>query len=241
MSNFERYKRNIILSQVSEAGQKKLARSKVLICGAGGLGSGVIANLSALGVGYLGIVDNDKVELSNLNRQFIHKFSNIGKNKTESAKEWISEFNPDIDTKLYSLRLDESNYKDVVESFDIIVDCFDSYKSKFLLNDIAIDTGKILVHGGVGGFGGQVSVVEPFKTPCLRCVFSDVDYDSEIEKGIVSPVVSVIASIQAMEVLKIILSEGETLKGKLLVYDALRSSFRTIALCKNSQCLVCSV
>ena len=127
----ERYNRNILISQVGEEGQKKLARAKILVCGAGGLGSTVLANLASVGIGtigHIGIIDNDVLELSNLNRQYIHKLEDIGKVKVESAKKWIQEFNPEINVNTYQTRLDENNYQDIVKNYDLIIDCFDSFK-----------------------------------------------------------------------------------------------------------------
>ena len=139
----ERYNRNILIEQVGEEGQKKLFQAKVLVCGAGGLGSTVLANLASMGlgtIGQIGIIDNDVLELSNLNRQYIHKVDNIGNVKVESAKQWLHEFNPEITVKAYQLRLDEHNYQAIVEDYDLIVDCFDSFNSKFLLNKISVST-----------------------------------------------------------------------------------------------------
>lgn len=234
----ERYSRNILVPQIGEEGQKKLSQAKVLVCGAGGLGSTVLANLSSVGIGTIGIIDNDVLELSNLNRQYIHKFDNLGKIKVESAKQWIGEFNPEIKTNIYPIRLDENNYNDIVKDYDFIIDCFDSFKSKFLLNKIAVKTGKTLIHGGVTEFFGQVTVIVPEKTACLNCILPEED--GYIIKGVLSPAVTTIASIQAMEVVKLILNIGESLENKLLSYDGLKMRFKTINLAKNPNCTLCS-
>ncbi|HNW25576.1 MAG TPA: HesA/MoeB/ThiF family protein [Candidatus Gastranaerophilaceae bacterium] len=234
----QRYNRNIIIEKVGLEGQNKLLQSKVLICGAGGLGSTVIANLASLGIGKIGIVDNDFLELSNLNRQYIHKFNNLGGIKVESAKKWINEFNPEIEVKTYPIRLDENNYNDIVSEYNLIIDCFDSFQSKFLLNKIAVKTGKILIHGGVSEFYGQATTIVPQKTACLNCILPQED--SFVTKGVLSPTVSLIASIQAMEAVKIILNLGENLENKLLSYDGLNMKFRTINLSKNPDCKICS-
>ncbi len=238
MTNFERYNRNILIEKVSEEGQKKLFESKVLVAGAGGLGSTVLANLSSLGVGTIGVVDNDVLELSNLNRQYIHKFANISKVKVESAKEWINEFNPDINVKTYQLRLDETNYQEIVQGYDLIIDCFDSYKSKFLLNKIAVLTGKTLIHGGVTEFFGQVTTIIPGETACLSCILPESD--NYLPKGVLSPAVTTIASIQSMEALKFILKTGDPLKNRLLSYDGLNMHFKTVNISKNPNCSLCS-
>jgi len=234
----ERYNRNILVPQVGEEGQKKLSQAKVLVCGAGGLGSTVLANLASVGIGTIGVVDNDVLELSNLNRQYIHKFENIGKIKVESAKKWINEFNPETVVNTYPIRLDENNYSEIVKDYDFIMDCFDSFKSKFLLNKIAVQTGKTLIHGGVSEFYGQVTVIIPQKTACLNCFLSEPDVN--VVKGVLSPAVTTIASIEAMEAVKLILNTGESLENKLLCYDGQKMQFKTINLVKNPNCSLCS-
>lgn len=227
----QRYSRNILL--IKDAGQTKLLKSKVLICGCGGLGSTVIMNLAGSGVGTIGLIDDDVVEVSNLNRQFIHK--NIGEDKVTSAKKRILEYNPEITVNTYKIRLDQNNYQSIVKDYDIIIDCFDSYKSKILLNDIAVETGKTLIHGGVTEYFGQVTVIKP-STPCLRCIFPDIDLGKEVPKGILSPVVSTVASIQSMEAVKQILDTGEPLEGLLLTYNALTNDFKKLKITKNTAC-----
>lgn len=234
----ERYNRNILVSQIGEEGQKKLSQTKILVCGAGGLGSTVLANLASVGIGTIGIVDNDTLELSNLNRQYIHKFENLGKVKVESAKRWINEFNPQINVQTYQTRLNEENYTDIVSNYDFIMDCFDSFKSKFLLNKIAVTTGKTLIHGGVTEFYGQVSVIIPGKTACLNCILPEED--QYFVKGVLSPAVTTIASIEAMEAVKHILNIGESLENKLLSYNGLTMQFKTINIAKNPHCKLCS-
>ena len=227
----QRYSRNILL--IGNQGQTKLLKSKVLICGCGGLGSTVIMNLAGSGVGTIGLIDDDVVEVSNLNRQFIHK--NIGEDKVTSAKKRILEYNPEITVNTYKIRLDQNNYQSIVKDYDIIIDCFDSYKSKILLNDIAVETGKTLIHGGVTEYFGQVTVIKP-STPCLRCIFPDIDLGKEVPKGILSPVVSTVASIQSMEAVKQILNTGEPLEGLLLTYNALTNDFKKLKITKNTAC-----
>lgn len=234
----ERYNRNVLIEQINEEGQKKLSLSKILVCGAGGLGSTVLTNLASVGIGTLGIVDNDVLELSNLNRQYIHKIDSLGKAKVNSAKKWISEFNPDINVNTYQVRLNEENYSDIVEGYDFIMDCFDSFKSKFLLNKIAVKTRKTLIHGGVTEFFGQVSVIVPGKTACLNCILPEED--SYIVKGVLSPAVTTIASLEAMEAVKYILGIGENLQNKLLSYNGLIMQVKTINIEKNPNCQLCS-
>lgn len=234
----ERYDRNIRISQIGEEGQKKLSQAKILVCGAGGLGSTVLANLASVGVGTIGIVDNDVLELSNLNRQYIHKLEGLGKVKVDSAKKWINEFNPQINIQTYQTRLSEENYSDIVGNYDFIMDCFDSFKSKFLLNKIAVTTGKTLIHGGVTEFYGQVSVIVPGKTACLNCILPEED--QYVVKGVLSPAVTTIASIESLEAVKHILNIGELLKNKLLSYNGLTMQFKTINIAKNPHCKLCS-
>lgn len=235
--NDERYNRNMLIPQISEEGQAKLKQAKILVCGAGGLGSTVLANLASVGIGTIGIVDNDVLELSNLNRQYIHKIDALGKVKVESAKRWINEFNPEISVNTYQIRLDETNYLDIVKDYDFIMDCFDSFKSKFLLNKIAVQTGKSLIHGGVTEFFGQVTKIVPGKTACLNCILSEED--AYIVKGVLSPAVTTIASIEAMEAVKHILNLGESLENRLLSYNGLTMQFKTINIAQNSTCKLC--
>lgn len=239
MSDFERYNRNVLIEKIGEEGQKALLASKILVAGAGGLGSTVLANLASVGIGNIGIIDNDILELSNLNRQYIHKFENIGSAKVNSAAEWIKSFNPEINVRTYQVRLDKDNHKEIIHDYDLIIDCFDSYRSKFLLNEIAIKNNKILVHGGVTEFFGQVTVIFPRKTPCLRCILPDADTNTYIVKGVLSPAVSTIASIEAFEAVKIILGIGEPLQGQILTFDGLRQEYRKFKILKNHNCPLC--
>lgn len=232
----ERYNRNIIIDEIGFEGQQKLLQSKILISGCGGLGSTVISTLTSLGIGNLGLVDNDVLELSNLNRQFIHKYENMGRPKVDSAKEWINCYNPDINVEVYRLRLDEENYKDIFNSYEVVIDCFDSYKSKFLLNKACVKSNKTLIHGGVTEFYGQVMVIKPGVTACLNCFLEESEFGL---KGVVSPAVSTIGSIQAMEALKIILGIGSPLVNKLLSYNGLEQEFKKISLMRNPQCQIC--
>lgn len=230
----QRYNRNILL--IGDTGQKKLLNSRVLVCGCGGLGSTVIMNLAGLGIGTIGLVDDDVVEITNFNRQFIHK--NIGEDKVISAKNRILEYNPEVSVNTYKIRLDDNNYENVIKDYDFIIDCFDSYESKFLLNDIGVKTGKTLIHGGITEFFGQVTVIKP-STPCLRCIFSDIDTKKDYPKGVLSPAVSTIASIEAMEAAKQILNIGEPLENILLTYNGLKNEYKKLKITKNTNC-ICS-
>ncbi len=229
-----RYIRNIIVPEIGQAGQEKLAAARVLVCGAGGLGSTVIANLASLGVGTIGIIDNDNVELSNLNRQYIHK--DIGKLKTDSAAEFVTAFNPDVEVKTYPVRFTADTNPDFIAEYDFLIDCFDSFESKFLLNEIALATGKTLIHGGVAEFSGQVLVIIPGKTACLRCILPE-PAAGEKTKGVVSPAATTIASLQSMEALKLIL--GRPVTKKLLCYDGLENALKQLTPERNLRCPKC--
>lgn len=236
----DRYNRNILIPQISEEGQIKLLASRVLIAGAGGLGSTVIANLASVGIGNIGIIDNDILELTNLNRQYIHKLENIGKSKVNSAKDWIKSYNPEINVETYNLRLDETNAKEIIQNYDIVLDCFDSYKSKFLLNKICVENNITLIHGGVTEFYGQVLTIIPQKSACLNCIIPDHDENAYIVKGVISPAVSTIASIQSMEAIKKIIGIGSPLANILLTYNGLTQEFKKVSVNKNDNCPLCS-
>lgn len=236
----QRYTRNIEQGGITKEAQEKLFNSRVLVMGAGGLGSGVIMNLAALGVGQIKIVDGDVLEESNFNRQIIHKYKNIGRAKVMSAKDWISEFNPDIKVEIEKIRLHDLNYFNVIEGYDVIVDCFDSYESKYMLNEIALRHKKILVHGGIQGFCGQVTTIVPNKTGCLSCVVQKPKLFKPEVFASLSPVVNTISSIQALEVLKVITGIGAPLLNRLLVFDGLRGEFKTLNYKKNIACEQCS-
>ena len=235
-----RYKKNFDQDGITQEAQEKLFNSRVLVMGAGGLGSGVIVNLAAMGVGQIKIIDDDIVEESNLNRQFIHKYKNIGRAKVISAKDWVQEFNSDVKVELDKIRLNELNYFNVIQGFDIIVDCFDSCESKYMLNEIALRHNKILIHGGVQGFRGQITTIVPSKTGCLSCVMQKPRLFKEENYASISPVVNVISSLQAQEVLKVVTGIGEPLMNKIMIFDGLKSEFKILNYARNIACEVCS-
>lgn len=241
MQKLLRYERNIEKEGITKEAQEKLINSRVLVMGAGGLGSGVIMNLAALGVGQIKIIDGDIIEESNFNRQLIHKYKNIGRAKVISAKDWIQEFNPEIKVELDKIRVNELNYFNIIQNYDIIIDCFDSYEAKYMLNEIALRHRKILIHGGIQGFRGQVTTIVPSKTGCLACVMQKPKVFREEIFASLSPVVNTIASLQALEALKVITGVGDALLNKFLVFDALKSEFRVLNFSKNTACEVCSV
>ena len=240
MAQSIRYKRNLEQNGITQEAQEKLLNARVLIMGAGGLGSGVIMNLAALGVGQIKIIDGDIVEESNFNRQIIHKYKNIGRAKVISAKDWVQEFNPDIKVELDKIKINELNYFNIIQGYDIIVDCFDSYEAKYMLNEIALRHKKVLIHGATQGFYGQVTTIIPDKTGCLECVIQKPKNLKEIPLASLSPVVNTISALQAQEVLKIISEIGTPLLNKLLVFDGTTTEFKTLNYSKNTACAACS-
>lgn len=240
MLKSKRYIRNLEQGGISLEEQEKLMSSRVLVMGAGGLGSGVIMNLAALGIGQIKIIDGDIIEESNFNRQLIHKYKNIGRAKVMSAKDWIQEFNSDIKVDIEKIRLSDKNYLRIIQDYDIIVDCFDSYESKYLLNQITVEHSKILVHGAVQGFKGQVTTIVPEKTGCLACIIDEPNYLKDEVFASISPVVNAVASFQAQEVLKLVTGQGEALLNKILIYDALETEFKLLHYTKSFTCKTCS-
>lgn len=234
----DRYKRNIMLEEIGSEGQKKLLNSSVLIIGAGGLGSSVIANLAAVGVGNIGIVDFDKVDESNLNRQFIHKTSSIGMLKTQSVEQWVKEFNPDVKVTTYTLILDKKNAEEIIKDYDVIIDCVDNFGAKFLINKLCVQMDKKLVHGGVEEFSGQIFNVLGKESACLACLFETFEHN--YTKGIISPVVSVIGSLQSAQAVKLLLDIDNPLVNTILKYDFLDERFKKISIEKNPDCPICS-
>lgn len=235
----KRYSRNILINEISQEGQKKLNKAKILVAGVGGLGSSVIIHLASVGIGYLGLVDFDEVEESNLNRQYIHFPEKTGVNKTLSAKNWIERFNPDINVEMYNIKLDSTNSDNIISKYDIVIDCFDSYNSKFILNNSCLKNDKPLIHGGVCEFYGQVITILGKESACLNCIFPKTEEFPKEKKGIISPVVGVIGSIQSMEAIKYILGLNGLLVNTFLSYDGIKQSFRKITLTKNENCSIC--
>lgn len=235
----ERFKRNTIIEEIGETGQQKLFNSKVLIAGAGGLGCGLITNLVSAGVGSLGIIDYDCVELSNLNRQFIYTEKSIGQPKTEEAYKWIKNYNPLTNVDIYKLRIEESSETGFFEGYNLVIDCFDSYKSKFILNEICVKKKLPLIHGGVEEFFGQVITVIPQKTACLGCFLDYSEFDLTNGKGIISSTAGVISSIQSMEAVKFLTGLNNLLTNTLLSYDGIKQEFRKVSLDRRRNCPVC--
>lgn len=241
----ERYSRQLVLPEVGSLGQRKLLSSKVLVLGAGGLGSAVITYLARSGIGTIGIIDYDKVELSNLHRQIIHNTLDLNKPKVVSAKEKINKINPEVKLMLFEERLDKTNIEKIFQDFEIIVDGLDNFKDKFLVNEYSIRLKKKLVHAGVIGFEGQVLTIIPGESACLRCYFPDkepTDFRQSCKEiGVLGSCVGVIAALQATEVIKIILGIGKLLTNSVLKYNALDQTFYKFKIDgRNKNCLVCS-
>ncbi len=239
----ERYSRHIILNEVGGMGQTRLLESKVLLIGAGGLGSPIAMYLAAAGVGTLGIVDDDVVDLSNLQRQILHGVSDIGVLKTKSAGTTIAEMNPDIKVIPYNERITSENAFQILEQYDLIVDGCDNFPTRYLLNDACVMLGKPIVHGSISQFEGQVTVLYPGKGPCYRCIFPEPPppgmAPSCQEAGVFGVLPGIIGTIQAVEVLKVLLGIGEPLIGNLLLFDALSMDFNRLKLRQNCDCPMC--
>ena len=240
----ERYSRHIILPEVGGSGQQKMLEARVLLLGAGGLGSPAAYYLAAAGIGNLGIVDFDRVDLSNLQRQIIHSTERIGMLKTESAKKTIEALNPDVNITLYNERLDSSNIMSLIEGYDYIVDGSDNFPTRYLVNDACVMKNKTLIHGSIYRFEGQVTVFKPGDGPCYRCLYPEPPPPGMVpncqEGGVLGVLAGVIGNLQVVEVLKLVLGIGKTLVGKLLIYDALNTEFRNLRLRKDTNCPICS-
>lgn len=241
----ERYSRHIILKEVGIRGQKKLLQSKVLIIGTGGLGAPAAMFLAAAGVGTIGLVDFDVVELSNLQRQIIHLTKDVGKHKVESAKETIAEMNPDVNTVVYREWVNSSNITDIIKDkdYDFIIDGTDNFPAKFLINDACVLLNKPFSHAGIIRFQGQTMTYVPGKGPCYRCIFKNPPPPDAVptckQAGVIGVMGGVIGTIQATEAIKYILGTGDLLNGYLLTYDALNMEFRKIKLSHNGNCEIC--
>jgi len=237
----KRYARNLLLPGVGGPGQEKLARSRVLVVGAGGLGSPAAYYLAAAGVGTIGIVDDDVVEISNLQRQILHTTPDIGLSKVLSAREKLRALNPDCDVVAYSFRPTAAQMWELVGAYQVIVDGTDSFESRYLINEACVRLRKPLVHGGVLQFVGQVLSIRPGEGPCLACLFPAAPGTAPTcaQAGVLGAAAGVIGTIQANEVLKLLLGVGEPLVGRLLAFDALRMRFSEVAVARDPACPVC--
>jgi molybdopterin/thiamine biosynthesis adenylyltransferase len=242
-TQWELYSRNISIPEIGEAGQEKLLDSRVLVVGAGGLGSPAIMYLAANGVGEIGIADYDRVELSNLQRQIIHGVKDIGRTKVESATEMLRRQWPDTLVTIHPERLGEENGRLIVSGYDFIIEATDSFRSKYAVNDACLKAGKPFTTAGILSMYGQVMTVLPGKSPCYRCVFKEEPAEGQVattsDEGVLGSVPGVVGAIQATEAIKYITRAGTLLTGRLLTFDALDMVFREVPLPEESRCGTC--
>jgi sulfur-carrier protein adenylyltransferase/sulfurtransferase len=240
----DRYSRHLLLPEVGIEGQQKLLDAKVLLLGAGGLGSPTALYLAAAGVGTLGIVDDDTVDLSNLQRQVIHNTDRIGVPKVDSAEETITALNPDVNVQKYRVRLGPDNIMDILPDYDIVVDGLDNFPTRYLLNDASVRLQIPVVSAAILGFEGQLSVFKPYDGPCYRCLFPSPP-PAELApscgaNGVLGVLPGTMGLLQATEVIKLILGEGEPAIGRLLMYDALAATLSEVKIRRDPDCPICS-
>lgn len=239
----QRYSRHFVMKEIGVAGQKKLLSSKVLVIGAGALGSAAMMYLSAAGVGRIGIADDDRVDLSNLQRQVIHSTETLGMEKVESAAAFISRLNPDVENVLYHERMTADNIEEIIADYDFIIDATDRFPSKFLINDACVLAGKPYAHAGIVKLQGQVMTYVPGKGPCLRCLLPEVPGDDGTmtcaHAGVLGAAVGVLGSIQAVEAVKYLLGIGQLLTGRVLYFDGLNMEFREMEAEAEVGCPIC--
>ncbi len=238
-----RYHRHLLLPEVGEEGQQKLLDAKILLLGAGGLGSPAALYLAAAGVGTLGVIDMDVVDESNLQRQILHNLDRVGERKVDSAKKTLTALNPDVDVVTYDVRLGADNVLDVIDGYDVIVDGTDNFPTRYLVNDASLVKRVPVVHGSIFRFEGQVTVFAPYVGPCYRCLVPEPPpadlAPSCAEAGVLGVLPGIVGSIQAMEAIKVVLGLGDPLVGRLLAYDALEEKFRTFKVGRDPECPAC--
>jgi molybdopterin/thiamine biosynthesis adenylyltransferase/rhodanese-related sulfurtransferase len=238
-----RYHRHLLLPEVGDVGQQKLLDAKVLLLGAGGLGSPAALYLAAAGVGTLGIVDMDVVDASNLQRQILHNMERVGERKVDSAKKTLTAINPDVNVVTYDVRFGADNILDILDGYDVVVDGTDNFPTRYLLNDASLLKRVPVVHGSIFRFEGQVTVFDPYNGPCYRCLLPEPPppelAPSCAEAGVLGVLPGIVGSIQALEAIKLILDLGDPLRGRLLAYDALEQSFRSFKVRRDPACPAC--
>ena len=246
----ERYARHLVLREIGGPGQQKLKAARVLIVGAGGLGAPAALYLAAAGVGTLGLIDPDDVALSNLQRQVLYATEDVGRGKVEAAAGRLGALNPHVDVEAHAVRLDETNAAGVVRRYDLVLDGTDSFETRFAVNAACYAEGKPLLSGAIGRWSGQLALFEAGLTrgwpvgerkPCYRCLVPDIPPDAETcsAVGVMGALAGVIGSMMALEAIKWITGAGETLSGRLLIYEALEAEFRTVGLGPDPGCEVC--
>ena len=244
MLGTERYERQMILPEVGKDGQKKLRSARVLIIGAGGLGSPAALYLAGAGIGTIGIADADTVSLSNLHRQIVHTTDRVGQNKAESAKVSLEKLNDDVKVIVYPYSVTPENIGEMIREYDFVIDAVDNFPARFLINDACVIAGKPFCHGGILGFRGQVMTYVPGRGPCYRCIFEEIPEPGSVpscrQTGVIGPTVGVIGCIQALEAVKYILGVGKLLTGKMYIFDGLTMKTRIAEFPEPSKtCRVC--
>jgi len=238
----DRYSRHVIMDEVGPEGQARLLAGSALVIGAGGLGAPVIQYLAAAGVGTIGVVDDDVVERSNLQRQVIHGDADVGEPKVESAARYVDRLNPDIDVETHEERLDTGNVHDLLAGYDVVVDCADNFRTRYIVNDAARIEGLPVVHGAIYKFEGQATTLDP-EGPCYRCLFPEAPEPGTVPDcattGVLGVLPGTVGCIQATEAIKRFLDVGEGLTGRLLFYDAMDMTFETVPYRQNPDCPVC--
>lgn len=239
-----RYARHIVLPEIDEEGQGRLLAAKVLVIGAGGLGSSAIAYLSAAGVGKIGIVEPDRVELSNLQRQILFETADIGRSKATSARDRVQEVNPDSAVEIFEERITSENANKLISNFDIVVDGSDNFETRFAVSAACLQEKKPLVSAAISGFSAQLSTFKPYlggNHPCYRCLVPQIPERERncAQEGIIGPLAGMLGSMQALEVIKELLAIGSSLSGSLLIIDALTMNIRKVALPRDSSCKFC--
>lgn len=240
-----RYARHLVLPEIGEGGQAKLLASSVLVIGAGGLGASAIGNLAAMGVGSIGVADHDRVELSNLQRQALYETGDIGRLKVEAAADRVEELNPEVRFTAIPERLEEANAAALIAPYDVIIDGSDNFATRFAVHDACYRAGKPLISAAISGFSAQASTFKAYlgaPHPCYRCLVPAAP-EREItcaQEGVIGALAGVMGSLQALEAVKELLCIGKSLSGRLIIYDALAGSFRTVLLERDTKCILCA-
>jgi molybdopterin-synthase adenylyltransferase len=241
-----RYARHIVLAEIGGVGQARLIAARVLVIGAGGLGAPLLQYLAAAGIGTLGVIDHDRVDLSNLQRQVIHRTADIGVSKVESARRALLDINPEVEVVAHDERLTADNAQRIVDGYDIVADGSDNFATRYLLNDVCFHLKKILVSAAILRFDGQISTYKAWQGaghPCLRCIFPAAPSEDAVpscaQAGVLGALAGTLGALQASEVVKEILGMGRSLSGRLLMYDALAASFDEMAIAKRADCPTC--
>ncbi|MFB6281575.1 MAG: ThiF family adenylyltransferase [Haloferacaceae archaeon] len=241
-TQLDRYSRHIIMDEVGPEGQSALLEGRALVVGAGGLGSPVIQYLAAAGVGTLGLVDDDAVERSNLQRQIVHADGDVGRPKVESAREFVADLNPDVTVEAHETRLEPGNVEPIIDGYDVVIDASDNFPTRYLLNDACRLAGTPLVHGAIYKFEGQATTLLP-GGPCYRCLFPEAPGPGEVPDcaatGVLGVLPGTVGCVQATEAAKLLLDVGDPLDGRLLFYDALDMTFETAPYRADPSCPVC--